>query len=183
MMSEQTRAEDLADLISMTCVSLEHTEQGNPYVEIDGDKIAERIADEIRAAEQAAREPLVAEINQLVREKGAAWGIKFCCSGYDCGCQGEPVDPPTWWHDMSDQIDSLERRVAELEADKERLLFACQYVRDRLDSDGALHALTLLFGDAPSDCNCREANCPHTCTFPPSIDEWRERLDAARGEG
>lgn len=65
-MSKPTVAENLADLISTAFVSLEWTEQGNPYVEIDGDKIADRIADEIRAAEAAAREPLEAILNQAV---------------------------------------------------------------------------------------------------------------------
>jgi len=76
---------------------------------------------EISNAEAAAREPLIAEINQLVKEKGAAWGIKFCCSGHECGCHGEPVDPPTWWHDQHEQIDTLEREVERL---KEQLTAA-----------------------------------------------------------
>lgn len=63
--------------------------------------------------------------------------------------------------------------------DRRRLMFVWIYLRNALESDSALHQITLLCGDAPPDCNCREAACPHERTFPPSIEEVRETVDAA----
>ena len=54
----------------------------------------------------------VAELEHLEAE---AWGIRFCCNGADCACEGKPVDPPSWWQpDMA-------KRIAELESENARL--------------------------------------------------------------
>lgn len=63
--------------------------------------------------------------------------------------------------------------------DRKRLMFVWGFVQRALESDSALLQITLLCGDAPLDCNCREAACPHERQFPPSIWEVRETIDAA----
>ena len=42
------------------------------------------------------------QVDQLEREKAEAWGLKFCCDGHDCWCQGQPVDPPSWWYNAQE---------------------------------------------------------------------------------
>lgn len=73
--------------------------------------------------------------------------------------------------------------IDETRDDTERLEWLCRYIRDCLDSDGALHKLTLLMGDAPSGCNCREAHCPHTSAVPQSMVTFRNSIDGARESG
>ncbi len=68
-------------------------------------------------------------------------------------------------------------------AERERTLFVWKYVREHLEAVDMIHKLTLLCGDAPSDCNCREAACPHSRQFPPSEDEIIEAIDAAIRKG
>jgi len=78
-----------------------------------------------------------------------------------------------------DYSKELEQKVADAEKDTLRMEFAYWYVRNRLESDGLFEAIALLVGDAPADCNCREAICPHT-PIGPSLDGIRDALDAAR---
>lgn len=55
-----------------------------------------------------SREELKQENATLLREKAEAWGIRFCCNRDDCNCQGQPVDPPSWWFDAQDLRSILE---------------------------------------------------------------------------
>ena len=68
-------------------------------------------------AKKAALEEKLAEANaknsELLREKGAAWGVKFCCNGYMCSCQGQPVGPPTWWHEQEATIAAYAERLGD----------------------------------------------------------------------
>lgn len=48
-------------------------------------------------------------------------------------------------------FESLRKKLT----DTERLAFVCQYVKAALDTDSALHHITLLLGNAPADCGCR----------------------------
>ena len=65
-------------------------------------------------------ESQAAEIAALNREKAEAWGIRFCCNSRDCNCQGQPVDPPSWWFDAQElpeakkEITTLRQQNAEL---------------------------------------------------------------------
>ncbi|MHC4698999.1 MAG: hypothetical protein ACYTFQ_00330 [Planctomycetota bacterium] len=60
---------------------------------------------------------LEAEKSQLIREKGwRRWERRPATregSGFECGCQGKPVDPPDWWHEHEEKITELERELAE----------------------------------------------------------------------
>ncbi len=86
--------------------------------------------------------------------------------------------------DKPQEFVAAEIRAA-VAAERKRTLFLYRYVRERLETTDMLHELTLLFGDAPPDCNCREAACPHERQFPPSESEIIYVVDAAiraRGE-
>jgi hypothetical protein len=53
-------------------------------------------------------------IAELEAEQAKAWGIEFCCNGNECGCMGQPINPPPWWEDMSNKIAELEGEVERL---------------------------------------------------------------------
>ena len=83
-----------------------------------------------------------AENFQLTKEKGAAWGIRFCCNERDCNCQGQPTDPPSWWCDIDElkqQLEGSERmrghanaRLGRLEPEVEQLRDEAHDLKQRL---------------------------------------------------
>lgn len=68
--------------------------------------------------------------------------------------------------------------ATDAEKDALRLEKLFRAVRESLDTDHGIEQLTMAFGDAPADCNCREAHCPHE-PFAPGISRIREMVDAA----
>lgn len=71
--------------------------------------------------------------------------------------------------------------LREMGEDGDRLRFLYLYVRDALEApEGTLARITMLCGDAPADCGCREVACPHKPQFPPSLETIRCAVDSAR---
>ena len=61
---------------------------------------------------------LAEEVERLNRLEAEAWGIRFCCNERDCGCHGEPIDPPAWWtpdiRALQDDLTTLRAENAQL---------------------------------------------------------------------
>ena len=101
-------------------------------------KHSPQLAAMTKRAEEAEKER-----DELKIEQGKAWGIEFCCSGHECGCMGQPVNPPPWWIEQTEEIDRLKKERDELrevvEAVKECLVDEsdgedCDYHRDAIDA-------------------------------------------------
>ncbi len=68
------------------------------HVEIDmSDAGGQNYCDKCMQAWPCDAIQLAEEVERLDRLEAEAWGIRFCCNGRDCGCQGQPIDPPAWW--------------------------------------------------------------------------------------
>ncbi len=87
-----------------------------------GDHVAESLA--VEAAHEIER--LRAEVERLRRPEAEAWGSEYCCSGSDCGCQGKPINPPSWWTPD----------IARLRAENDRLRATEQSITLALQTSG-----------------------------------------------
>ncbi len=85
----------------------------------------------------------------LLREKGEAWGLLYCCDGSDCACQGKPVDPPSWWFDNQEATAAAKEILLVLQANG-----IAQMLND--ETKKWLAARTV--GDTPSTA-CKRDDC------------------------
>lgn len=98
---------------------------------------------------------------------------------YDEGRGIATLEYQTRIAELEAEVEVLRQKVADAADDRGRMVFAYNYVRDRLDSPDLVEALTFLFGDTVPDCGCREAHCEHSSPNIISIIGVRSALDVA----
>jgi len=57
---------------------------------------------------------LQAEVERLTKLRMEDSGLEYCCSGQDCGCMGQPINPPPWWEMQNDEAIRLQAQVERL---------------------------------------------------------------------